>query len=109
MKKACLQFKGLIQNAQQSVNTNLSNLYTNLIPNLFDTSRSQICVWFRFQCVSPSSIRKQEQNQKNSNLEGSKEANILKDGLGPDQEMLSYPIKFIKVNIFINTVILGSA
>lgn len=32
----------------------------------------------------------------------------MKDGLGPDQEMLSYPIKFIKVNIFINTVILGS-
>lgn len=32
----------------------------------------------------------------------------MKDGLGPDQEMLSYPIKFIKVNIFINAVILGS-
>lgn len=32
----------------------------------------------------------------------------MKDGLGPDQEMLSYPIKFIEVNIFINTVILSS-
>lgn len=32
----------------------------------------------------------------------------MKDGLGPDQEMLSYPIKFIAVNIFINTVILSS-
>lgn len=34
------------------------------MPNLFDTSRSQNCVWFRFQCVSPLSLRKQKKSKK---------------------------------------------
>lgn len=51
----------------------------------------------------PSENRKTKQNP--SNPESYKENDILKDGLGPDQEMLSYPIKFSKENIFIDTAL----
>lgn len=58
-------------------------------------------------CVRPLSVGKQKQNKTNPREQQGKNG-ILKDGLGPDQEMLSYPIKFIKVSIFLSAVILSS-
>lgn len=73
--------------------------------NIFDTSRSLNCVWFRFQCVSPLSLRKQKQSTKLQPQKAARKMMFLKDGLGPDQEMLSYPIKFSKENIFTDTTL----
>lgn len=46
------------------VSRHFNSLYKYLIPNLFDTSRSQVCLWFRFCVFDPCQLENRNKTKQ---------------------------------------------